>query len=966
MAAFGLPSEHPTFLSGPAAARPAAVHLTEGALFGPYRIVRTLGHGGMGDVYEAEHTEHGRRVALKVLGQQLSSEADRQRFLREGELAASLAHRNAVYVYGSEEIAGAPVITMELLPGGTLRDLVQARGPLPPWEAVDLTLQIVAGLDAAFSAGILHRDIKPANCFIDRDGQVKVGDFGLSVAAAGRENAASGIFQGTPQFAAPEQIRGEALDVRADIYAVGATLFYLLTGQPPFDDRDLTTLITRVREEPAREPRALRGTVPGPLSAVAHRCLEKDREHRPATYAELATLLRPFSSTAPSPAPLGRRFLAGAVDQGLIGMAFALLAGLAVSTRGLGDIRWWVTVAQVVGGGVYFALLEGLGDASLGKRLLGLTVVGPDGRPPGVARATGRALIFRAPSTATLVPIMVFGLDRFTRLSLLHPWIPIVQQIGVLLLQAVLFSTARKANGYAAWQDRWTGTRVVRRAAADVASAARPGRDVTVAPSAIRFRGPFEVVGSLGPVGDAELLTGFDPRLKRRVWIVERAIGAAPTAGAVRDLNRPTRLRWLAGRRTEREAWDAFEAVEGEPLVNLASARPWAQVRGWLVDLAGEIEAGVVDGSLGALTLDRVWISTTGRARLLDFRAPGALDGAPTSAAAPMLADAERWLAAVAHRGMGGPGARRPVELPLAAHQVLDALARGDVPTAEEVRRRLLTVQGSADRVTRSRRALSVALSAASPVVFLFLSVVTTLILRNAPPQSIAFAVALQRLSEIQADRSPAAADERAAIETVLAGRYRSIVSNDLVWNTTVDGHTIATDRGLAEDVVTRHPNVTSDELARADAELPKLEHDMQDAQAGADRRAKVAWFYLPVLLFTIGLSAAAIGGVVFAFVFNGGLFLRVLGLRLVDGRGSPTSRVRSCLRAVVAWAPVGVFAYGEWASGASIRGGFVVTHPVVLAVAIAALIAFVVGALVAATRRSIQDVLLRTWVVPA
>jgi serine/threonine protein kinase len=106
-----------------------------------------------------------------------------------------------------------------------------------------LILQVIAGLEAAETAGILHRDVKPANCFIDRDGRVKVGDFGLSISMSKRAGAGTGLFQGTPQFAPPEQIQGQPLDVRADIYAVGATLFYLLTGQPPFDDRDLTTLM---------------------------------------------------------------------------------------------------------------------------------------------------------------------------------------------------------------------------------------------------------------------------------------------------------------------------------------------------------------------------------------------------------------------------------------------------------------------------------------------------------------------------------------------------------------------------------------------------------------------------------------------------------------------------------------------------------------------------------------------------
>ena len=227
--------------------------LADGQSWGPYRIGRLLGRGGMGEVHEAEHVDSGRRIALKVLRSRLQDADERARFLREGQLAASISHPHTVYIFGSEEIGGVPVISMELLPGGTLKDRVAAEGPLPPAVAVSAVLDIIGGLDAAQAAGILHRDIKPSNCFVDSDGSVKVGDFGLSISTLARdvhEQLATG-FEGTPQFAAPEQLRGEPLDVRADIYAVGATLYYLLTGQPPFEARDLRELVDRVNTRAA-------------------------------------------------------------------------------------------------------------------------------------------------------------------------------------------------------------------------------------------------------------------------------------------------------------------------------------------------------------------------------------------------------------------------------------------------------------------------------------------------------------------------------------------------------------------------------------------------------------------------------------------------------------------------------------------------------------------------------------------
>src|SRR4029079_2084417 len=141
-----------------------------GEIFGNYRIVRLLGKGGMGEVYEAEQLGTGRRLALKVMLHALASDQDRKRFLREGRLAASVNHPNVVYIHGSEEIAGAPAIAMELVHGGTLKDRLKREGPLPIPDAVEAALQVIDGLEAAHAAGVLHRDIKPANCFVAADG----------------------------------------------------------------------------------------------------------------------------------------------------------------------------------------------------------------------------------------------------------------------------------------------------------------------------------------------------------------------------------------------------------------------------------------------------------------------------------------------------------------------------------------------------------------------------------------------------------------------------------------------------------------------------------------------------------------------------------------------------------------------------------------------------------------------------
>jgi serine/threonine protein kinase len=285
--------------------------------FGHYRLVRLLGKGGMGEVYEAEDLESGRRVALKILSQAMTKPVDKARFLREGRLAASISHPHCVYVYSTEEIQGTPVIAMERVPGGTLKDRVKAKGPLGVTESVDAILQVISGLEAAAAAGILHRDVKPSNCFIESEGQIKVGDFGLSISTLARDEThltAGGTLLGTPAFASPEQLRGDELDVRSDIYSVGATLYYLLCGRAPFEESNVVKLLTTIVEQKPPSPQELRPQVPKGLAAIVMRCLAKNRDGRFEAYASLTRELQAFGSTATTPATMGHRFLAGVID----------------------------------------------------------------------------------------------------------------------------------------------------------------------------------------------------------------------------------------------------------------------------------------------------------------------------------------------------------------------------------------------------------------------------------------------------------------------------------------------------------------------------------------------------------------------------------------------------------------------------------------------------------------------------
>ena len=571
--------------------RPGAPRLVDGQLWGPYRVIRLLGRGGMGEVYEAEQLETGRRLALKVLRDTLRGDEDRARFLREGQLAASISHAHTVYIFGSEEVGGSPAITMELLSGGTLKDRVSAEGPMPPSAAVSAVLDIIGGLDAAQAAGILHRDIKPSNCFVDADGAVKVGDFGLSISTLTRDvrhELATAGFEGTPHFAAPEQLRGEPLDVRADIYAIGATLYYLLTGRPPLDAPDFRELVSKVASEKPPSPRVLRRDIPRGLAAVVLRCLAKAPAGRPQSYAELADLLRPYGFADEAPSPHGARLIAWIADSVIVSTTIWLLTSSAWtvgvtlgSATTLLRLAAWSWLAPVI----YYLVLEGGWGASLGKRLMGLRVTSETGDRWWL-RVGLRTAVFHVPTV-----IYFMGAAKGPTVS------GVVYTALSLLLTILLFSTARRRNGWTGVHELLSRTRVVQRNVRPVASAAPKASPADSVPalSSLRRVGPYAVHTMIGETGGGRLLIGVDPILRRHVWIHEVPPGTPPVDATRRDVSRPGRWYWLAGRRLATENWDAFEAPRGERFLTAPPTSDWRQVHRALSSLATELDASARD-----------------------------------------------------------------------------------------------------------------------------------------------------------------------------------------------------------------------------------------------------------------------------------------------------------------------------------------------------------------------------------
>ncbi len=615
---------------------------------GDYTLVSLLGQGGMGTVYEAVQRSTGRRLALKLLDQRLDSPDMRQRFLREGRLAARVNHPASLYVFGSEEIDGIPAITMEIAPGGTLQDALNRRGPLPVTEAVDSVLSMIDGLEAALDRDVLHRDIKPSNCFVLPDGTVKIGDFGLSVSTLPSEDSfvtQTGRVMGTPAFASPEQLRGDEIDVRSDIYAVGATLFTLLAARAPFEGDNAVQVVANVIDTPPAALSRFRDDLPPGLEHVLARCLAKEPAGRYADYAALRNALLPFSSVVPEPATQAQRTAAGWIDYltAFLPTYAALMITVgpeALFIRPLYEftpVAWRFYLLVLAMGFLYFAVAEGIWGGGIGKWIMGLRVVRPDGRLPGVGRALLRIIVPIVFIEAFRIPLAIASMPEgdwtplnvfvFVGLSVLCPWVG-----------ALLWVTARRSNGFATVWDLATGTRVVVRPRGARRPTMARAAEAEVAPDHSRSFGPYRVTAEI----DAERWLGAeDPVLRRAVWLIRR-MDSQPSE-ARRAAARPGRPRWLQEVESGEEVWEAYEAPRGSPLPEQIAHGPvpWSTLRYWLHDLAAELWAAQHDGTLPpACSLDQVWITDDGRALLLDTPWPSAsLSDSSLASAQPIAVD---------------------------------------------------------------------------------------------------------------------------------------------------------------------------------------------------------------------------------------------------------------------------------------------------------------------------------------
>ena len=301
---------------------------------GRYRLERPLGHGGMATVYLARDEELDRPVAVKLLAETLAGEAAfRTRFLREAKLAARLSHPNVVSVYDvGEAVDGRPYIVMEHVEGETLADLLAKRGRLPVAEAVGLALQACDGLAHAHAAGLVHRDVKPQNLLRRRDGTLKIADFGIARAAETTALTQPGTVLGTAAYLSPEQAAGEEVTSAADIYGLGAVLYELLTGRPPYELGSLADLAEQQARRSIAPVSELVGEVPRHVEDAVMRSLARDPAYRPESAEALARELGAPTKVTPAPPAAARNRRAWLALAATLAAA-AIALGVALATR---------------------------------------------------------------------------------------------------------------------------------------------------------------------------------------------------------------------------------------------------------------------------------------------------------------------------------------------------------------------------------------------------------------------------------------------------------------------------------------------------------------------------------------------------------------------------------------------------------------------------------------------------------
>jgi len=943
------PDADPTQPAAPAAA-PTSV--------GGYRLLRALGSGGMGTVYEAEHEGTGRRVAIKLIRPEFADSDDAvERFRREGRLASTITHPRCVFVLAADEERGRPYIVMELMPGRNLADLVEKEGPLPVESAVRLVLDIIEGLQEAHRCGVVHRDVKPSNCFLDALGRVKVGDFGLAKSLLKDQHLThTGAFLGTLLYAAPEQIRMDPVDHRADVYSVGATLYYLLTGRAPFQTDDAAATLARTMSDPLPPMRGHRPDLPATLDEIVAKALQRNRDQRYQSLEELRLALLPFVPGDHTVAEVGWRVGALLLDALILAPLDVVILLLILAAVGVGfddpagSADLTVGLLSQLGGLVlglaYFGGLERTYGCTPGKWLCRLRVCDAETFDrPTWAQALLRTLVFflfkdLGPLVVgflvqPLNEILASETDRtdwgVLATSAVAVWV--LPLLAMVLGLAATGLTMRRRNGYRGVHELASGTRTIRLAATRERRRLPVVEHIPVAAQSDSRppgrMGAFQVRHALAWQGEQGLLLAEDSGLGRQVWIWLHGEGSDFCPPGRRDVGRTTRPRWLASGVEDGRTWDAFVAAPGCPLpVLLRSGRRllWADFLPVLEQLAEELSLAVEDGTLPrTLTLEQVWIEPSGRVQLLDAPpTPTAASPEPDDAARALrlLREACRLaLEGTPQRAESPPHLAAP--LPGPASALMDRLfdtERADPPPYRHPAELRCELEASKERpteVSKSRRGLHLAVQSvllAVGLAVMYLSV--PLFVQGQFWQRFfagGLAKAVLELTPPEPDleafvaRSPAGDPAQLLVDLRVA---RVALTEELERGQAEAEHVLKSCSGWVRNLEVRLRKDITENLKRAVA-------DQASDAAGLSRLAQTAsqnLAYSDVFAHQAGPDVWAVLALVafwpvvwglWAFATRGGWLRWLAGIRLVQADGRPASRLRCLWRCVVIWLPI-------------------------------------------------------------
>ena len=584
-----------------------------GTSVGRYELVRELGRGGMGVVYEARDPRRDRSVAIKVVKLD-GTPGLRPLALNEARIMARITHPNTVFIYEAAPTDFGLLLIMEYVDGGTVADLIDQERRIAVERAIRIVLQLVNGLSALDARGLIHRDIKPSNCFLGSDGRAKVGDLGLARSVKFSDESRSVMrFVGTPTYSSPEQLRGEELDRRSDMYSLGATLYEMLSGKAPFEAETFHSLVESVHKNSPKSICQLVPEVPSGLATIVHRMLARNPEDRFVSYDQLAEALLPYSGRALTAGGLLARYAGYLVDGLVLYGVSTLLLKLAASVfsplgSGISNRIWYWCI-----GLLYYGIYEGTKGATFGRKIAGLGVVDDHGAPPSLGRAFTRALLFFGPAIVLLPVISSLFPGLITRDA---------KNVTLWCVFLILFSRIRKLNGYRGLHEKlsrtrvvWAGDRVWFKEFRHWLRQRWPARPQGATPSENREKEAQRI----GP----NFQVRTDPMLQRKLWVFTGTSAKYLGMRARRDLERPTRLRWVGEGRAERGQWVAFEAPAFRTTLLEMSPNQrkmtWLRARAVLSAVSCELLAGRQDGTLpGTLSLARLLVSAEGGVILLE------------------------------------------------------------------------------------------------------------------------------------------------------------------------------------------------------------------------------------------------------------------------------------------------------------------------------------------------------------